>query len=82
MWKNKPPFSLALNNAVSDDIAWQYKHYTGCGVRKLHESGTAPAEDIEALVSKTPDSIEAPLPGFFENGQESEWRAVPRVYER
>ena len=51
MWKNKPPFSLALNNAVSDDIAWQYKHYTGCGVRKLHESGTAPAEDMEALVS-------------------------------
>ena len=25
----------------------------------LHESGTAPAEGMEALVSKTPDSIEA-----------------------
>ena len=26
MWKNKPPFSLALNKATSDDIAWQCKH--------------------------------------------------------
>ena len=59
MWENKPPFSLALNSAVSDDTAWQCKHYTGRGLRKLHESGTAPAEDLEALVSRTPDSIEA-----------------------
>ena len=59
MWENKPPFSLALNKATSDDIAWQRKQYTGRGVRKLHESGTTPAEDMEALVSKTPDSIEA-----------------------
>ena len=51
MWKNKPPFSL-------DDIAWQCKHYIGRGVRKLHESGTALAEDMEAHVSKMPDSIE------------------------
>ena len=58
MWKNKPPFSLALNSAISDDIAWQCKHYTGRGVRKLHESGTALAEDMEARVSKMPDSIE------------------------
>ena len=33
MWENKLPFSLALNNAVSDDR--QCKHYTGRGVRKL-----------------------------------------------
>ena len=59
MWKNKPPFSLTLNNAVSDDTAWQCKHYTGRGVRKLHESGTALAEDMGVPVSKTPDSIEA-----------------------
>ena len=57
MWENKPPFSLALNNAVSDDR--QCKHYTGRGVRKLHESGTALAEDMGVPVSKTPDSIEA-----------------------
>ena len=59
MWKNEPPFNLALNKATSDDIAWQRKHYTGRGVRKLHESGTASVEDIEAPVSKMPDSIEA-----------------------
>ena len=59
MWKNKSPFSLALNNAVSDDTAWQCKHYTGRGVRKFHESGTALAEDVEAPVLKMPDSVEA-----------------------
>ena len=59
MWKNKPPFSLALNNAVSDDTAWQCKHYTGRRVRKLHESGTALVEGMETPVSKMPDSIEA-----------------------
>ena len=59
MWKNEPPFNLALNKATSDDIAWQRKKYTGRGVRKLHESGTTLAEGIEALVWKMPDSIEA-----------------------
>ena len=32
VWKDKPPFRLALNKATSDDIAWQCKHYTGHGV--------------------------------------------------
>ena len=59
MWKNEPPFNLVLNKATSDDIAWQRKHYTGRGVRKLHESGTTYVEDIEVPVSKMPDSIEA-----------------------
>ena len=59
MWKNEPPFSLALNKATSDDIAWQCKHYIGRGVKKLHESGTALVEDMEEPVSKTPDSIRA-----------------------
>ena len=59
MKKNKLPSRLDLNSAVSDDTAWQCKQYTGRGVRKLHESGTAPAEDMEALVLKTPDSIKA-----------------------
>ena len=58
MWKNEPPFGLAPNKVTSDDIAWQCKHHTGRGV-KLHESGTAIVEDMEAPVSKTPDSIEA-----------------------
>ena len=59
MRKNKLPSRLALNNAISDDIDWQCKHYTGRGVRKLHESGTALVEDMEALLSKMPDSSEA-----------------------
>ena len=59
MWKKKPPFRLALNSAASDEIAGHCKHYTERGVRKLHESGTALAEDMEAPVSKMPDSSEA-----------------------
>ena len=59
MWKKKPPFRLALNRAASDEIAPHCKHYTESGVRKLHESGTALAEDPEAPVSKMPDSSEA-----------------------
>ena len=59
MWKNEPPFNLSLNQATSDDIAWQRKKYTGRGIRKLQESGTALAEGTEAPVPKMPDSIEA-----------------------
>ena len=59
MRKNKPSFSLALNKATSDDIAWQRKQYTEHGLRKLHESGTTLAEDAEAPVSQMPDSSEA-----------------------
>ena len=59
MWKKKPPFRLALNRAASDEIAPHCKRYTERGVRKLHESGTALAKDIEAPVSKMPDSSEA-----------------------
>ena len=59
MRKNRPPFSLAVNNAVSDDTAWPCKHYIGRGVRKHHESGTALVEDSEDPVLKMPDSIEA-----------------------
>ena len=57
MWKNKFPSRPAVDDAISNDIAWQ--HYTGRGVRKLHESGSTLAEDMEAPVSKMPDSIEA-----------------------
>ena len=51
--------SFARKKKTSDDIAWQCKHYTGRGVRRLHTSGTALVEDVEAPVSKMPDSIEA-----------------------
>ena len=46
VWKNKPPFRLALNKAASDDIAWQCKYFSGRGFMKLHESGTALAEGM------------------------------------
>ena len=32
-WKNKPPFGLARNKAMSDDVAWQ-----GVLVWKIEES--------------------------------------------
>ena len=33
MWEKKPPFGLAMNKTMSDDVAWHCKHYTGRGVR-------------------------------------------------
>merc|ERR1712226_529538 len=51
MWKNKPPFRLCLNKAASDEIIWHCKHYTGRGVMKFYESGTALAEDMGVSVS-------------------------------
>merc|ERR1712136_677436 len=59
MWKNKPPFRLALNKAASDEIAWHCKHYTGRGVMKFYESGAALALDMGVPVSKMEESIEA-----------------------
>merc|ERR1719383_79528 len=59
MWKNKPPFRLALNKAASDEIAWHCKHYTGRGVMKFYESGAALAQDMGVPVSKMEESIEA-----------------------
>merc|ERR1712048_1531509 len=51
MWKNKPPFRLALNKAASDEIAWHAKHYTGRGVMKYYESGEALAKDMGVPLS-------------------------------
>ena len=59
MWKNKPPFRLALNRAASDEIARHCKHYNERGVMKLHESGTALAEGVEVPVSKMEELIAA-----------------------
>ena len=58
-------------------LAWQCKHYTGRGIMKLHESGTALAEGMGVLVLKMTDSS-----GFFEKGHRSRRRARPRVSER
>ena len=38
MWKNKPPFRLALNKEASDEIAWHCKHCTWRGMMKFYES--------------------------------------------
>merc|ERR1712039_1062912 len=51
MWKNKPPFRLALNKAASDEIIWHAKHYTGRGVMKYYESGEALAKDMGVPLS-------------------------------
>ena len=75
MWENKPPFSLALNNAVSDDR--QCKHYTGRGVRNLHESGTALTEDMRVPVSKTPDSIEAHCQASLKSAKDPDGEPYP-----
>ena len=75
MWENQPPFSLALNNAVPDDR--QCKHYTGCGIRRLHESGTASVEDMEAPVSKMPDSIEAHCQASLKSAKDPDGEPYP-----
>merc|ERR1711935_1314170 len=51
MWKNKPPFRLALNKAAADEIIWHAKHYTGRGVMKYYENGEALAKDMGIAVS-------------------------------
>ena len=67
MWKNKPPFRLALVMAASDEIAWHCKHYAGHKIMKFYESGAALAQDMGVPVSKMEESIEA----SFENGRKS-----------
>ena len=80
MWENKPPFSLALNNAVSDDR--QCKHYTGRRVRKLHESGTALVEGMETPVSKMPDSIEAHCQASLKSAKNPDGEPSPHLRVR
>merc|ERR1719401_312970 len=80
MWKNKPPFRLALNKAAQEEIIWHCKHYTGRGVMKHYESGEALAEDMGvplATLEKTHDE-------HFEASQKQEkdpdggsWPAYP-----
>ena len=61
MWKNKPPFRLALNMAASEEIAWHCKHYNGHKITKFYESGAALAQDMRVPVSKMEESREASL---------------------
>merc|ERR1711953_301749 len=59
MWKNRPPFRLVLNKAASAEIHWHCKHYTGRGVMKFYESGTALATEMGIEVSVLEDTHEA-----------------------
>ena len=76
MWKNEPPLNLSLNQATSDDIAWQRKQYTGRGIRKLQESGTALAEGTEAPVPKMPDSIEAHCQASLKSAKDPQTQSI------
>ena len=77
MRKNKLPSRLDLDSIISDDTAWQCKHYTGRRVRKLHESGTALAEGTEAPVPKMPDSIEAHCQASLKSAKDPDGEPYP-----
>merc|ERR1719181_1690875 len=68
MWKNKPPFRLALNKAASDEIHWHCKHYTGRGVMKFYASGEELAKDMGIPVQKLIDTHQ----GHFEAAKATE----------
>merc|ERR1711988_140779 len=55
MWKNKPPFRLALNKAAAEEIHWHCKHYTGRGVMKFYETGADLAKDMSIPLQKLID---------------------------
>ena len=78
VWKNKHPFRLAPNKAISNDIAWQFKHYTGREVMKFHESGASRTGDMRVLVSKMQDSIEAHIQASLKTAHDPDG-AVPSV---
>ena len=82
MWKNKPPFRLALNRAASDEIARHCKHCTEHGVMKLHESGTALAEGMGVPVSKMEESIAAHCQASSKTVKDPDRGPYLRVSER
>merc|ERR1711953_327125 len=58
MWKNNPPFRLALNKAPSDEIIWHCKHYTGRGVMKYYKPGEDLAKDMGVPLQTLVDAHE------------------------
>ena len=82
MWRNKPPFCLALNKAASDEIAWHCKHNTGRGVMKFYESGAALAQDIGVSVSKKEKSIEAHYQASWETAKDPDGGPFPAYPSR
>merc|ERR1711988_137680 len=80
MWKNKPPFRLALNKAASDEIIWHCKHYTGRGVMKFYETGADLAKDMGVPVSKMEAAHEAHYQASQKAAKDPEggaWPAYP-----
>ena len=77
MWKNKPPFRLALNRAASDEIARHCKHCAERGVTKLHESGTALAEGMRVPVSKMEELIAAHCQASLKTVKDPDRRPYP-----
>ena len=79
MWKDKPPFRLAMYKATSDDIAWKSKRCTGRGVMKFRESGAAPCRGYGSACLAGGRINRSTLSGSFENGQGSGRKAVHLV---
>eukprot|EP00413_Alexandrium_margalefii_P011781 CAMPEP_0204529988 /NCGR_PEP_ID=MMETSP0661-20131031/10366_1 /ASSEMBLY_ACC=CAM_ASM_000606 /TAXON_ID=109239 /ORGANISM="Alexandrium margalefi, Strain AMGDE01CS-322" /LENGTH=1076 /DNA_ID=CAMNT_0051536043 /DNA_START=60 /DNA_END=3290 /DNA_ORIENTATION=- len=80
MWKNKPPFRLALNKKASDEIAWHCKHYTGRGVMKFYESGEALAKEMGIPVSTLEATHEAHYQAYLKTEKDPDggsWPAYP-----
>ena len=48
MWNfKKPPYRLVLNSAAAKEIEWHCKHYSGRGLMKFYDNGTALAADMK-----------------------------------
>ena len=77
MWKNKPPFRLALNRSASDEIVLHCKQYTERGVVKFYECGAALAEGMGVPVSKMPGSIEALLQASLQTEKDPDGGPYP-----
>ena len=80
LWKNEPPFRLALNRAASDDIAWHCKHYAGRGEKLFYESRATVAEDMGVPVSKMEESIEARIQASLKTARDPDGGPYP-VYQ-
>ena len=79
MWKNKPPFRLALNREASDEIARHCKQCTQRGVMKIQESGTALAEGMGVPVSKMEELIAAHCQSSLKTVKDPDRGRTPRI---
>ena len=82
MWKNKPPFHLALSKVASDETAWHCRHYTGRGVMKFYELGAALAQDMGVPVSKMEETVEAHYQASSKTDQDPDGGLYPAYRSR